>query len=213
MRAGAVAATLLAGCLLLAGCVGSGRGEVTGSISVAPCSDDEASFADGSYSLDPDFFVCDFAHADFIDHGEADDSLSIHIQNGSDVTLRETDGLVFIIDDDQTRAVAEAVQAGGRSGATMDISPGGTVQANFRFYGTCPDLFGNFQGIGSITFSHFPAPPEKASDPFRVELGQRIAGSFELGTIVDLRGGSTIGSLSGYFDFTIARGSGSTLFP
>jgi hypothetical protein len=210
-------AALLSGALL-GSCVGGGRGSVTGSIDVQPCDPDvnKRHFVMPHYSLDPNYFFADF-YAPDCDPNEAycpfDEGLSIHIQNGTDYTLRDSDGLIFNIDNDMTRKVALMVKAGGKAGATVDVSPGGTVQANFRLYGTCPILYGDFQGVGNITFTSFPAPPKKATDAFTVELGTRLTGTFELTTIDNIRDGGSIGDLTGFFDFYIERGAGSTLFP
>lgn len=191
-----------------AGCEpGAGEGDVEGTLTVPRCEDGEPLPAD--YALEPDFFAADF----FTPDDELDDGVAIRVQNGTDFSLRGTDALVFTIDNDRTRALAEAVAAAGTEGTTVDVSPGGTVQAALRLYATCPDLFGDFQGVGTITFTSFSPPPDDADDYLRIEIGDRLAATFELTTITDLRDGGSIGALSGSFDFVVDRRPGTTGFP
>lgn len=192
------------GALVLSACsVGTGRGEVTGSVVDPICEIDEP-----AYSLSPDFFGSDIIE-DRGAVGETNQKLNIRIQRGS-YRESESDGIIFYVDD--TNMVSRAL-LGVPIAVSSDIDS--IVQMTVYLNQTCdsgyPRNFWNVPTIfeaqsGTITFDAIYAPDVD-------HLATEISAHFENVVFADPGQPGRAVTLSGEFSFQHQRGRPAQPFP
>lgn len=198
-RLAAIPAALLA----CACSVGTGSGQLTGSVVDPVCDLDVP-----DYSMNPTFFTADVIE----DPGAADGStrarLTIRVQRGS---YREgySDGLMIYVDD------ANAIAAGGPVSIPVSAEADAPVQMILYLNETCesgpPDEYEQIPAIfeaygGSIIFDAIYAPD---LDSQRTEITARLDGV----TFLDPMNAARGATLSGDFTFQFQRGRPAQYFP
>lgn len=210
IRRAAIPRALLAGAIaLLAGAcsVGTGTGQLTGSVADPVCSLDIP-----DYSMGPTLFTADIIEDPGEATGETRKRLTLRIQRG---TYREgdSDGLMIFVPD--TNAIARTIQASGPATFPVGAGSGAPVQMTLYLNQTCPsggpDDYEQIPAIfeaygGTITFDAIYAPDVAPSE---TEITATLDGI----TFLDPERADRMATLSGDFSFQYQRGRPAQNFP
>jgi len=175
---------------LVGGCtIGSGEGEVRGTVTALSCGLDGA-----DYDLQPTFFGS----------SPVEEQLEIRVQRGSDLEGK-SDGIAILVAD-------AALVRGELLGTQLPFEEGGMVRMNVYLNGSCPvdRRHGpvNYEAVsGSILFDNIYAP-------LLTEDDNEVAARFEDVLLVDPVAAETRNALlSGHFRFLHNRGRPAQRFP
>ena len=183
------AATLSVVATALAGCGReSGRGELTGFLSVPGCMESPpgAEACTGAATDEPE--VCESFRlwTEFFTLETVGDQAVLRFQGGGEDFARE-DGLVLHL--------LDATRVRGGLDAPLSVGPEAPVRGALNLFERCPEATESLELQGLVTFSEFG-----------VHKGDRVAGTLDELIVRDARTGALRGRLRGEFDFTVRRG-------
>lgn len=190
---------------VLAACsVGTGRGEVRGSVSDGACM-----IVRADYSMEPTFFSADVIEDRGRAAGDQRSFLTIRIQRGS-YREGDSDGLMIMI-----RDANELARSGLGAPIELSRAPGAPIEMVLYLNQTCeagfPRDFWQIPGVleasaGTIAFESIYAPDV---DPGSAEITARFDGV----VFSDPSRDDRIATMSGEFSFQYQRGRPAQYFP